>query len=225
MSYSHALRRAGVIAGLAAAGTLTFATSASAHVTVTPKAAAPGAFTKLAFSVPNEEPKADTTKLVVDIPTDHPLAFASVRPVPGWTAKVTTKKLAKPVDGIDEAVSRITWTGGRIKPGEFQLFEVSGGPLPKNVPSLAFRATQTYSDGTVVKWDDPPKPDGGEPEHPAPTIKLTAAQPATTQAASTSTADGSGGSGDTVTRVLSIAALVVAVIAAGLALVRRRASS
>ena len=222
MSYSHALRRTGVIAGLAVAGTLAFAASASAHVTVSPETAAPGAFTKLAFSVPDEEPKADTTKLVVDIPTDHPLAFASVRPVPGWTAKVTTKKLPKPVNGIDESVSRITWTGGKIKPGEFQLFEVSGGPMPKNVPSLVFHATQTYSNGTVVKWDDPPKPGGGEPEHPAPTIKLTAAQPSSTPVASSAT---SGGSGDTTSRVLSIAALVVAVLAAGVALVRRRASS
>lgn len=214
MFFSHALRRAGTVAGLAAAGTLVFATAASAHVTVTPETAAPGEFTKLAFSVPNEEPKADTTKLVVNVPTDHPLAFASVRPVPGWTAKVTTTKLKKTVDGVDEAVSRITWTGGSIKPGEFQLFEVNAGPLPTGTGSIAFAAEQTYSDGKVVKWDDPPKPNGEEAEHPAPTIKLAApAQRADAPAT---------GSGDTTARILAGAALAVAVVATVLALARRR---
>lgn len=217
MFFSHALRRAGTVAGLTTAAALAFTAAASAHVTVTAEKAAPGAFTKLAFSVPNEEPKADTTKLVVNIPTDHPLAFASVRPVPGWTAKVTTTKLPKTVDGIDEAVSRITWSGGRIKPGEFQLFEVSGGPLPTNAATLSFDAIQTYSDGKVVKWDQPPKAGGQEPEHPAPAITLTpTASPS--PVASTAT----GGSGDTTARFLGGAALVVAVIAAVVAFVRRR---
>lgn len=219
MLLSHALRRTGTVAGLAAAGTLAFAAAASAHVTVTPESAAPGDFTKLAFSVPNEEPKADTTKLVVDVPTDHPLAFATVRPVPGWTAKVTTTKLKKTVDGVDEAVSRITWTGGTIKPGEFQLFEVNTGPMPRNTGSLAFAATQTYSNGTVVKWDDPPKPNGEEAEHPAPTVKLAASATAS-PAAAPAAADS--GSGDTTSRVLAGAALAVAVVAAVLALARRR---
>lgn len=219
MFLSHALRRAGTVAGLAAAGTLAFAVAASAHVTVTPETATPGEFAKLAFSVPNEEPKADTTKLVVTVPTDHPLAFVSVRPVPGWTAKVTTTKLPKPVDGIDEAVSRITWTGGKIKPGEFQLFDVSAGPMPKNTGSIAFAAEQTYSNGKVVKWDDPPKPNGAEPEHPAPAIKLTPTASATPAA---SEASAGSGSGDTTARVLAGAALAVAVVAAVLALARRR---
>lgn len=220
MYVPHALRRAGTVAGLAAAGTLVFGAAASAHVTVSSETpAAPGAFSRLAFSVPAEEPKADTTKLVVNVPTDHPLAFATVRPVAGWTAKVTTTKLPKPVNGIDEAVSRITWTGGRIKPGEFQLFEVNAGPLPTGTRSLAFTTEQTYSNGKVVKWNEPPKPNGQEVEHPAPALTLTptaSASPAAAQAPSGS------GSGDTTARVLAGAALVVAVIAAVLAFARRR---
>lgn len=219
MFFPHALRRAGTVAGLAAAGTLVFGAAASAHVTVSPETpAAPGAFSRLAFSVPAEEPKADTTKLVVDVPTAHPLAFATVRPVAGWTAKVTTTKLPKPINGIDEAVSRITWTGGRIKPGEFQLFEVNAGPLPSGAGSLAFAAEQTYSNGKVVKWNQPPKPNGEEPEHPAPTLKLTP----TASASPAAQAPSGGASGDTTARVLAGAALVVAVIAAVLAFARRR---
>jgi len=219
MFISHALRRAGIVAGLAAAGTFAFTAAAAAHVTVTPETAAPGEFAKLAFSVPNEEPKADTTKLVVNIPTDHPLAFATVRPVPGWTAKVTTTKLPKPVNGIDEAISRITWTGGKVKPDEFQFFEVNAGPLPTGTGALTFTAEQTYSNGKVVKWADPPKANGEEPEHPAPSLKLTSA-PSTSPAAAQAPADS--GSGDTTARVLAGAALVVAVIAAVLAFARRR---
>ena len=37
-------------------------------------------------------------------------------------------------------------------------------------------ATQTYSDGTIVKWDQPTPPGGAEPEHPAPEIALTGAK-------------------------------------------------
>lgn len=219
MSFSHALRRAGTVAGLTAAGTLVFGAAASAHVTVSSETpAAPGSFSRLAFSVPAEEPKAATTKLVVDVPTAHPLAFATVRPVPGWTAKVTLTKLPKPVNGIDEAVTRITWTGGSIKPGEFQLFEVNAGPLPTGAGSLAFAAEQTYSNGKVVKWNEPPKPNGQEPDHPAPTLKLTPAASASPAAAQAP----SGGSSDTTARVLAGAALVVAVIAAVLAFARRR---
>ncbi|MDQ2722108.1 MAG: YcnI family protein [Actinomycetota bacterium] len=35
------------------------------------------------------------------------------------------------------------------------------GTLPKQA-TLNLPATQTYSDGSVVKWDEPAKPDGPE---------------------------------------------------------------
>ena len=40
--------------------------------------------------------------------------------------------------------------------------------------TVSFPATQTYSDGSIVKWDQPPLPGGGEPEHPAPMLNLAA---------------------------------------------------
>ena len=36
-------------------------------------------------------------------------------------------------------------------------------------------ATQTYSDGKVVKWDEPTPASGDEPENPAPALVVTAA--------------------------------------------------
>jgi hypothetical protein len=83
-------------------------------------------------------------------------------------------------------VSTIIWSGGQIKPGEFQQFPVSAGPMPDDADSLTFKALQTYSDGDVVRWVEETTPGGPEPEHPAPKLTLTAASgsaaPATTTA-------------------------------------------
>ncbi len=150
---------------------------ASAHVTIS-GTGTQGGFSTFAFKVPNEEAGADTIQVEVQLPTDHPLASVSVQPVPGWTATVQKTKLATPIETDDgevtEAVSTITWTGGQIKPGEFQQFPVSAGPLP-DVDSLEFKAVQTYSNGDVVRWIDATPASGEEPEHPAPTLQLTAA--------------------------------------------------
>jgi len=175
-----------VLAGVVAAVWIG-AAPASAHVTVNPSEATQGGFAKLAFRVPNESDSASTTKLEVTIPTEAPIAFLSVRPVPGWAAAVQTTKLATPVktdEGeITDAVSKITWTAtganAAIKAGEFQEFEVSAGPLPE-VDQIIFKALQTYSDGTIVRWiDEPPANRGQEPEHPAPVLKLAKAPAAT----------------------------------------------
>jgi uncharacterized protein YcnI len=152
---------------------------ALAHVSVNPGEAAQGSFQELAFRVPNERDDAGTTKVEVAFPTDHPIAFVSVKPLPGWTAKVDKTKLATPLksdDGeVTEAVSKVTWSGGTIKPGEYQDFDVSAGPLPEGVDKLEFKALQTYSNGEVVRWIQSTPEGGEEPENPAPTLTLTAA--------------------------------------------------
>src|SRR4029453_4640042 len=133
------------------------------------------------FKVPNESDAASTTKLEVSLPAETPIASVSVRPLPGWTSVAVKSKLATPIEAhgtqITEAVSKITWTAAgdaAIKPGQFQTFDVSMGPLPK-VDQMIFKTLQTYSDGNVVRWIDEPTTDGTEPESPAPTLKLTAA--------------------------------------------------
>ncbi|MVZ99223.1 DUF1775 domain-containing protein [Actinomadura sp. LD22] len=175
-SRTHA-RRLGTLAALSGLGVIALATAASAHVTVNPKTAEQGSYAKVSFRVPNEEDNADTTKLVVNFPVDHPLASVSVRPVPGWTAKVVKSTLPKPIktEGgeLTKAVTQITWSGGKIEPGQFQEFDVSLGPLPTDTDTMMFKADQTYSDGQVVKWEQDPGDGTSEPEHPAPTLKLT----------------------------------------------------
>jgi uncharacterized protein YcnI len=213
------------------------AVSASAHVTVkTAEPAAKGGFATIAFQVPTELPDASTVKLRVQFPQDHPLLYVSVEPVEGWKYTIEKAKLPKPEspygEEITEAVSVITWEGGQIKPGEFQRFPVSIGPLPDDVDSVSFPAIQTYDNGKEVTWIEKATTDGKEPEHPAPTLKLTAkaaeegATTASPAAGAVTPAGGSSsGSTDTTgtatsdsTKGLAIAGLVLGVLALGVAI-------
>jgi uncharacterized protein YcnI len=91
-----------------------------------------------------------------------PAGVLSVSPVPppGWSVKLKTRKLAKPIktdDGtVTEEVSEVDIAGGRIKPGESGLF-----PLAMSIPGkagdvLSFKTVQTYTGGKVVRWIGPP---------------------------------------------------------------------
>jgi len=178
----------------AVAGLGLLASPALAHVTVNPNEANQGGFVKLAFRVPNEKDDANTTQLEVVIPTEHPVPSVSVKPHPGWTYTVEKTKLTTPIttddgDKVEEAVSKITWKAGAanaIKPGEFDEFEVSMGPLP-DVDSLVFKALQTYSNGDIVRRIDEAAPGTKEPDHPAPVLKLTKASGDNQMAAGSST--------------------------------------
>ena len=207
---------------------LGFAWPASAHVTVNSPGATQGGYAVLTFRVPTESATASTTKLQVRFPTDTPIASVLVQPHPGWTFKAVTAKLDKPIttddgDSITEAVAEIDWTANSaadaIKPGEFGQFLGSAGPLPE-VDSLAFAAIQTYSDGSVVDWNQTAAPGSAEPDHPKPTLTLAKAGAAATtpQAAASSS---SGGGSDTGALVLAVIALVVAAGSLGFAFVSR----
>ncbi|MFF7642826.1 DUF1775 domain-containing protein [Streptomyces canus] len=230
-----ALRRAGLGTALAASVVLTAAGVASAHVTVHPDSYAKGATDgALTFRVPDESDTASTTKVQLFLPTDHPLLGVLVSPHDGWTAKVTDTKLKTPVktdDGtITDAVSEITWTGGKIAPGQYEDFDVAFGQLPDDTAQLTFKALQTYSDGKVVRWIEEAAQGDDEPENPAPVLKLTAA---TATSASTSKTSASAGEGeasnasasDSTARGLGVAGLVVGVLglaAGAFAVVRSR---
>jgi uncharacterized protein YcnI len=147
-------------------------------------------------------------KLSVQLPKDHPVAFVSVQPVPGWDITTTTRQLDQPLEGegssISEVVDTITWTAtgdSQIAPGQFELFWISAGQMPTDVDELAFPAIQTYSSGEEVAWIEA----GADAEHPAPAVDLVAADGSST--ATTLPAD-SGGSDDS-SNGLAIVALIV----------------
>ncbi|MFY9805854.1 MAG: YcnI family protein [Pseudonocardiaceae bacterium] len=171
--------RFAAISTLCAVALFTLAGVAWAHVTVNPHTAQQGGYTKVSFRVPNERDDASTTQLEVDLPIDHPIASVQTRALPGWTSTVQKTTLAKPIttdDGqVTEAVSKITWTGGKIPPGSFEEFDVSMGPLPTDTDQLVFKALQTYDNGQVVRWIDTAPAGAPEPDHPAPVLTLTPA--------------------------------------------------
>jgi uncharacterized protein YcnI len=201
-------------AGVVAIAGLVVAAPASAHVHVDAADPAPGATSVLTFQVPGESDNgALTTELSVTLPN---VASARAELMPGWTSRLDR-------DTAAGTVKSVTWTaapGTGISPDQFALFRVSV-TLPAT-ESASFPATQTYSDGTVVRWDEPARPDGGEPEHPAPVVALSGAPAG--HAAHDLAPSATPPAPDATARWLAGGALVVAAVAVVVALLGRRRS-
>lgn len=216
-----------LIAAAAAAvfycGSTLGAAPASAHVHASSDNPVRGGHAIVTFSVPNESPTgAATTALAVALPD---VASASTETMPGWTASLDR-------DAASGTVHSVTWTAARdggIPADQFALFRISV-QLP-DADTVSFPATQTYADGTVVKWDQPPLPGGGEPDHPAPSLALTPGSPQHHHPTAhpgplTEAAPQTGQhkpTPDNAARLLGGAALLVAALGVALTLIRRRA--
>lgn len=208
---------------------LGLAGAASAHVSINPKEATQGGYGRFAFRVPNESDTASTTKVEVVLPENAPVGSVSTMPVAGWTVAVEKRKVDPPINvhgsQLTEAVSKLTWTaaaGGGVKPGEFQEFPVSMGPLPQ-VDKMVFKVLQTYSDGNVSRWIEEPTPGQEEPENPAPVLTLTAASPAASAPAAASGGKDDADSGTaTVLGVAGLVAGLAGLVLGGLAFLRTR---
>jgi uncharacterized protein YcnI len=176
----------------------------------------------ITFQVPNESNTgAATTALTVTLPD---VKSASTESMPGWTAKLDR-------DAASGTVRSVTWTAapnGGIQADQFALFRISV-QLP-DADTVSFPATQTYSDGSTVKWDQPPLPGGGEPERPAPMLTLAAGPagphehhpPPGAPADRSAPSEQSKAPADNTARVLGGAALIVGALGICFALVRRR---
>jgi len=225
---------------LAAALALLVPATAEAHVSLHPNEVPAGSFATLEIRVPNEMESASTVKLAVQVPPGF--LDVSTEYMPGWTSKVLTAKLAKPVqtdDGeVTEQVREIVWTGdgkqGLIPPGQFLNFPISTEIPGKAGEELTFKVLQYYDNGEVVRWIG-----GPSSEEPAPKIDVTAAGGVLEDVAGSETAPPSpssvsaeGGeatsgsdSGDSASKGLGIAALALGalgLIAGGAALIRTR---
>ena len=160
---------------VAALGALAVPASAQAHVSLHPNTLPTGSGPTVDIRVPNETNNARTVKVDVQIPPGF--TFLAPEPLAGWTVKINTEKLATPIktdDGtVTEQPTEIVWTAakGRGTPAnEFQNFPLQMVVAGRDGDVLSFKTVQTYSDGSVVRWIEPP--DG---EHPAPTVNVTAA--------------------------------------------------
>jgi uncharacterized protein YcnI len=163
-------------AAAVAAGILTAAAAASAHVTVNPREAAPASFTVLTVRVPDERDNKGTVK--VDLRLPDGFYFLAYKKVRGWKTTLTRETLTTPVDlggfSVDEQFTRIVWNnprkGGIIRPDQFEEFPISVRiPDGNQGDQLVFPAFQTYRGGERVAWTGAPDAD-----EPAPRVTLTA---------------------------------------------------
>lgn len=205
---------------------------ARAHVHASSPGAVRGTVAIVTFQVPNESPTGSaTTELTVTLP-DVTSVYTESKP--GWTARLQRNTAAG-------TVRSVTWTAAGnagIGADQFGLFRISM-KLP-DADTASFPAAQHYADGTVVNWDQPPLPGGGEPEHPAAMLTLASgpAPPPERHATPTPSAaaepvpaapidagpgsDRSAAVTDRAARQLAGVALLVAALGVAVAMVRRR---
>jgi uncharacterized protein YcnI len=158
------------------------ASAANAHVTVSSDDTGADGYSHLTFNLPNESATAKTNKLEVKLPTDAPFTSVSVKQIDGWTAQVITSDLPKPVtvggSTVTKAPSSVIWTANdaahEIGQNRYQAFSISVGKLPGAGTKVVLPAAQTYTDGTVVNWDQTAEEGQPEPKHPAPSFTTTA---------------------------------------------------
>jgi uncharacterized protein YcnI len=183
---------------------------AAAHGEGAPGTVAPGEPATITFRVPSE--RATTVRLEVLFSARPAVVSAKPQNLPGWKIGVRS-------DGGDamagKPVTSIVWEGGTVPDGTFQEFPVLIDALPAGV--LAFQGLQTYSDGQVVrwgKWIDPTEPPQPQPEH----------EPVVTVAPAAMAEMPEMTGMNVLTRGLVEGALVVALVVAGLVVLRRRSA-
>lgn len=197
--HAPTLLRLGAATSLGVAIALAAPAVASAHVSVEPSDATPGAYSVLTFAVGHGCDGSATTSVEIALPDDVGHATATVNP--GWT-----------VESSHDDPQTITYTAiDPLPDGVRDTFEVAL-TLPEGTPgdTVAFPVTQRCEEGQI-DWVELPEADGSEPESPAPIVTLepidsgealVQEQPATDDGAA---------------RFLGGAALVAALAAAGLA--------
>ncbi|WP_249704763.1 YcnI family copper-binding membrane protein [Bacillus zhangzhouensis] len=178
----------------------------SAHVTVKPDTSTTNAWETYTLKVPSES-DSPTTKVVITMPKG--VEFQQYEPVPGW--KTTTEEK-------DGKVTRVTWeaTGDGVLAGQFQQF-VFVAKNPEKAGEAAWDAYQYYKDGTVVEWtgdQDADKPHSITNIVASNTVTDSHGQEKPKEEKAFETASTSS---SPLVLGLSIAALVVALIALGLA--------
>jgi uncharacterized protein YcnI len=144
-----------VVSGVLGVGAmLAVSAPAWAHVVVSPEQVKAGDYETLTVSVPTEK-EIPTTKIRVEVPEGFLLS--GVQPVPGWEHTFQE-------DG--GVVRAVTFSGGEIRPREFQQFLVQA-QAPEKPGEYPWKAFQTYDDGSVVEWTGPP-----DSEEPASVIEV-----------------------------------------------------
>jgi periplasmic copper chaperone A len=218
--------------------------SANAHVGVAPSSTAAGSNTVLTFALSHGCNGSATTAVTIDIPA----SITSVSPTvnPNWDVAKVPVNLDKPIDdghgnSITTRIGQVVYTAkAPLADGLRDTFALSL-TLPKDAAgtTVAFPVLQTCETGWTT-WDQVTKDGDAEPEHPAPSIAVTAAVAgddhghavaATGEGAAGAPVAGStagattGTSGDVLARALGAGGLVVGAVGIVLAVTSRRAPS
>jgi uncharacterized protein YcnI len=120
-----------------------------AHVIVYPHQTGIAQTQDFTVSVPNER---DNPVVSVRLLIPKGLSEVSPNTTQGWTILIKSKG-----SGDNTVVSEIDWSNGSIPVGQREEF-IFQAQVPTEPTTLAWKAYQTYSDGTVVSWDvDPAK--------------------------------------------------------------------
>lgn len=155
---------AGAVVGVGAM--LALAAPAQAHVVVSPEEVTAGDYETLTVSVPTEK-EIPTTEVRVEVPEGFLLS--GVQPVPGWEHAFEEDR------GI---VTTVTFSGGEIRPREFQQFLVQA-QAPEELGGYPWKATQTYEDGSTVDWTGAPNS-----EEPASVVEVVSGGPEESESSS-----------------------------------------
>jgi uncharacterized protein YcnI len=115
-----------------------------------------------------------------------------VGPAPPWHVQ-----LAQTGSGDNAVVTRVTLTGGHTPSGQDTLFQFLA--QPSATKTYTFQVEQTYSDGSIVNWSGPESSAA-----PAPTIDV---------------ASSLGGGGVSVLTIVALVVAVLALVIGGFALV------
>jgi uncharacterized protein YcnI len=170
--------------------------SASAHVIVSPTSVGVAANQTFSVSVPSEKDGMTTTALRLVMPSGLKDIMPTVHG--GWS--ISTKKES------GDLVTEINWNGGTIPNGQRDDFTFRA-QAPAKAGELAWKAYQTYSDGSIVSWDQKPMP-GKEMDDALTPYSVTAVvNDLTGSRVSKDEAD----SGDTSARLLGLLAIIISV--------------
>ena len=167
------MRKALLLAAPIAAALLVIG-AASAHVGTTPDEAPAGQTSIIGFAIGHGCDGSPTRSVSIRIPAG--ITSAKPRPKPGWRLTIKRGRLPQPVkdfegNTITRGVLEVTWSGGRLPDAMYDSFDLRLGMPNTPGKTLYFPTVQRCVKG-LYRWIQIPKKGQGEPESPAPAVKL-----------------------------------------------------
>lgn len=173
------------IAAAVAATALAVPAVAGAHVTVSPEQIPAEGYSFVDVNVPHGCDESPTTSITVQLPDS--VVGATPEVATGWKIKVKEGKLAKPIEQHGETITEgpreVTWSGGDLDAHQLQRFGMSIQTAGTAGEPAHFKILQKCQEGETA-WAEIPVEGEEEPEAPAATVQLIAADDAHGAAAS-----------------------------------------